>query len=413
MVSQPVSNPLKKPSTTHLRLGDIRSFAQLAVQAVSGVTGIVEGVHQSVLQRVGVSDSTEAGKANGLTGLIYNLITGTTSLTGKALDTAFAKLLTGSDADQQKLDSAEREKVLSILNGIVGDHLARSDSGFAIPMQIRHQGRALAPQTNAEVSNRLLLMIHGLCMSDHQWRPAPDKPGVCHADTLSAAFGYTPLHLRYNTGLHVSDNGQRLAQQLEQLLQHWPRPVTEISMLTHSMGGLVARSALYYAMRDALSWPRHVKHLIFMGTPHQGSPLERAGHWVDTMLGKTPYSAPFARLGGARSAGITDLRHGYIREQDWKAPHVDTNKPQPMVMLPEAVLAYAVAASKGDSSEAETYRTRGDGLVPVGSALGLASPSRPGLNIAGTNQWIAYQTGHMALLNSAAVNRQLHHWLAD
>lgn len=76
---------------------------------------------------------------------------------------------------------------------------------------------------------------------------------VNHGERLAAELGLTPIYLRYNSGLHVSQNGRELALQLEQLLGHWPVPVEEVSVLAHSMGGLVMRSAAHYAQQDGLA----------------------------------------------------------------------------------------------------------------------------------------------------------------
>ncbi|WP_413916313.1 hypothetical protein [Candidatus Skiveiella danica] len=39
--------------------------------------------------------------------------------------------------------SAQRETVLAILNGVMGDHLVASGNPLAISMTLRHQGQAL------------------------------------------------------------------------------------------------------------------------------------------------------------------------------------------------------------------------------------------------------------------------------
>jgi triacylglycerol esterase/lipase EstA (alpha/beta hydrolase family) len=90
----------------------------------------------------------------------------------------------------------------------------------------------------------VLLLIHGLCMNDLQWHTEKDGKVVDHGETISAALGYTPIQVRYNTGLHTSQNGHQLAAELEQLVHHWPVPLEEITVLVHSMGGLLIRSAL-------------------------------------------------------------------------------------------------------------------------------------------------------------------------
>ena len=54
-----------KHPLTHLRASDIRGIAQLATQATEAVTGIVEGVHQSVWSTLGVPGGAEPGRNAG------------------------------------------------------------------------------------------------------------------------------------------------------------------------------------------------------------------------------------------------------------------------------------------------------------------------------------------------------------
>ena len=190
---------------------------------------------------------------------------------------------------------------------------------LAIPMAFRYAGRELVLDRFSmrsrlpRVTARPLLLLHGLCMNDLQWH----RDGHDHGEALARDLGYTPVYLHYNSGLSVSTNGRILAQCMEHLYDAWPVPVQRLVMVGHSMGGLVARSAVQAAERSALAWPERLGDLVFLGTPHHGAPLERAGHWVDLVLGATPYAAPFARLGRVRSAGITDLRHGNVLDADW------------------------------------------------------------------------------------------------
>ena len=41
-----------------------------------------------------------------------------------------------------------------------------------------------------------------------------------HGATLATTLGYTPVYLRYNSGLHTSQNGHELSALLEQLVAH-------------------------------------------------------------------------------------------------------------------------------------------------------------------------------------------------
>ena len=142
----------------------------------------------------------------------------------------------------------------------------------------------------------------------------------------SEELGCTPLYLRYNTGRHISTNGQEFAQLLEQLCEAWPVPVESLSLIGHSMGGLVIRSASWYAQQAQSTWLQHLQRVVCLGTPHHGSPVERAGHALDRAMQRIPYTEPLA-LGRRRSAGIKDLRHGDLLDEDWQGHHPDRHRP--------------------------------------------------------------------------------------
>jgi pimeloyl-ACP methyl ester carboxylesterase len=352
--------------------------------------------------------------------MVYKSIHGVTRLVGQGVDAALAGLLPLLEpSGPVQPGSPQRETVLAILNGVMGDHLVASGNPLATPMTLRHQGHVLhwaeepRPAHLAGARGKVLLMIHGLCMNDLQWHTEKEGVVVDHGETIAAALGYTPLYLRYNTGLHTSQNGHLLAEQLEHLVQNWPVPLEEISVLVHSMGGLLIRSAVQVAQQAGLRWPERLGSLVFLGTPHHGAPLERAGNWVDTILDSTPFTAPFSRLGKLRSAGITDLRYGHVLDADWQGHDrfhrkPDTRQPLP---LPEGVACYTVAATLAPRRGALAERLTGDGLVPLNSALGLHDDPARSLVFARESQWIAFGTGHMALLSRPEVTQQVLKWL--
>ena len=152
---------------------------------------------------------------------------------------------------------------------------------------------------------------------------------------------------------------------------------------------------------------------MFLGTPHHGAPLERAGNRVDVILGSTPWTAPFARLGHLRSAGITDLRYGHVVDEDWQGHNRFHRKPdtRQVVPLPEGVACYAVAATLAPRRSHVADRLLGDGLVPLHSALGHHDDPRRTLEFPKASQWIAYRTTHIGLLSSPEVSRRIVHWL--
>jgi pimeloyl-ACP methyl ester carboxylesterase len=409
--------PTPKKPLRHLRASDLKGIAQLATQATAGVARMAEGVHQSVWSTLGAPGGKAAGRTRGITGLVYQSVQGVTQLVGKGVNVALTQLQPLLElADRAKPETPQREAVLAALNGVLGDHLAANHNPLATPMTLRCQGAALnlqAPLALPQATGKVMLLMHGLCMNDLQWRTQTNDQTLDHGAALAASLGYTPIYLRYNTGLHTSQNGRELARLLEQLMAHWPVPVEELSIVAHSMGGLVARSAVHVAGQAALQWPRHLKNIVFLGTPHHGAPLERAGNWVDIILGSTPYSAPFAKLGQLRSAGITDLRYGHVLDEDWTGHDRFRRKPDSRVPLPlpEGIACYTVAASTAAKRSLLAERLVGDGLVPLPSALGQHEDAQRKLAFAKTAQYIAYRTNHMQLLSSPEVAAQLLRWL--
>jgi hypothetical protein len=181
------------------------------------------------------------------------------------------------------------------------------------------------------------------------------------------------------------------------------------------MGGLVTRSACHYAKAEGLDWLRHLRKIVFLGTPHHGSPLERGGNWVDFLLGASPYTAALARIGKIRSAGITDLRHGSLLDEDWERQDRFARSPEnalrSAVPLPDGVQCYAAGAAIAKTPGALEEPLLGDGFVPLSSALGQhADPDRI-LPFADSQQWIGYGMNHFDLLESREVYERICEWL--
>ena len=379
---------------------------------------MVKAVHGEIAATAGaIGHSPSQELTAGITALVYHSIRGVTGLIGDSL-LASQRLTPATDEERV---SQGREAVVAAVNGVLGDHLVRTNNPLAISMRLRRHGRPLETARSAlhktmrQPTGQVLLLIHGLCLDDLQWK----RKGHDHGASLARDLRYTPVYLHYNSGLHVSENGQCLASLLEQLVEQWPVPVEEITIIGHSMGGLVARSALHYGMRGGVmpngqSWTTLLRKLIFLGTPHHGASLERLGNWVDTALEISPYSAPFARVGKIRSAGITDMRHGYVTDEDWKgrdrfADDKDARSPLP---LPVSVQCYAIAATRQESARCGPDLL-GDGLVTVDSALGRHANPEMSLKLDEAHQWVGYGMNHWDLLSDASVYKQLRRWLSS
>jgi pimeloyl-ACP methyl ester carboxylesterase len=400
-------------SKLNRHLTDLRGASRLAIDATKGLVDLVEAMHQSIAGFAGVLGKPGPGRTRGISGFVYRTIRGTTGLVGGGIDAVLARLLPLLDATSS---SRRREVVLAALNGVLGDYLAATSNPLAIPMRLRRNGRPLQLSRQALAgkigppSARVVILVHGLCVSDLQWQ----RKGHDHGAALARDLGYTPVYLHYNTGLHVSSNGRAFAGLIEVLLEQWPVTVKELVIIGHSMGGLVARSACRYGALAGHDWPKRLRKLVFLGTPHHGAPLERGGHWVDVILGVSPYTAPFARLGKIRSAGVTDLRHGNLLDEDWEGHdrfgHAqDLRQPVP---LPKRVQCYAIAATTGNRAGDLSDRVLGDGLVPVESALGRHADSRLTLSIPKSRQWVGYGMNHLDLLSHPEVYAVMKRWLA-
>ena len=171
-----------------------------------------------------------------------------------------------------------------------------------------------------------MIFVHGVIETD-EWWSGPARARAGDPTAIGEDFGTrltrdlaSTVQIRYNSGRHVSHNGADLADLLDELVTAWPRPVRRLVLVGHSMGGLVARSALHQAFERGRTWPHRTRHLVCLGTPHTGAPLERGANALAWGLRQLDESAPFAALLAARSAGIKDMRHGASTSRTGTAP---------------------------------------------------------------------------------------------
>lgn len=409
----------------HVHLSDIHGYSRLAIEATLGVTDLVEAMHHNILRLPLPFGKTAAKPASGVHGAVYNVLQKTsgmvygtirriTTLIGGGLDAALEHL----QPELAHINSSnERAAIVSILNGVLGDHMTTQGNPLTITMGFRRDGKVLAltPESLASAipdpKGKILVLLHGHCMNELQWR----RNGHDHGEVLSATGGYTPMHLRYNSGLHISTNGRAFADLLEEMVRNWPVPVQEVCIVGYSMGGLVARSAFHYGAQEKHDWLRHVHKLIFVGTPHHGSMVEQAGNFVDLALEVSPYSEALSRLGKIRSAGTTDLRHGNLIDEDWAGRNrfAHASDQRQLSQLPPDVQCYAIAAMIAKEHCEFRGKLFGDGLVPLKSALGHHKDEKRALAFAAGHQKVFYGMSHMDLLDSQEVCAQLQAWINE
>jgi hypothetical protein len=400
--------------TARNHVTDLRGASRLAIGAIAALTGVVEAMHANIARRPTQQFGGRIGTAaNRTAGIVYESVRGVTRAIGAGLDLALGAV---APAFGHVKSSPAREGFVAALNGVLGDYLAETHNPLAITMRLRRNGKpleltrqGLAASIRAP-SSKVLVLVHGLCRSERGWR----RKGHDHGAALARDLSYTALYLHYNSGLHISTNGRAFAELLEALVAAWPRPLTEVSIVAHSMGGLVTRSAYHYGSNAGHKWPGRLRKVVFLGTPHDGAALERLGHQLDLLWEKTPYIAPLARLGRVRSAGITDLRRGYVLDEDWRghdrfARRADPRRPLP---LPDTVQCYAVAATLTRSAAPVREHLIGDGLVSVPSALGKHRDPRLALTFPQSHQWTVFGANHLDLLSRSDVYQRIRGWLA-
>ena len=239
----------------------------------------------------------------------------------------------------------------SILNGVVGDYLEKENNPLAIEMAFYHQDQALdlseplAAQMHSEpvkrLSNKIIVLIHGLTNLETIWDfkseltaqnggqnlnsdPSDNSAEDDNYDDviikdnyglrIQESYGFTPFYLRYNTGLSIKENGQKLNALLTQLQDAYPIEVDEIVLMGFSMGGLLARSAQKLAQDANELWVKKLSNCYYIGTPHEGSPLEKFGHLTSSIVRLIPreYISHWADWIDVRSEGIQDLKHGLL-----------------------------------------------------------------------------------------------------
>lgn len=397
--------------TDHSR--DLRGLSRLTIDGIAGIVDVVEAMHYNIATFPGILADSTRDRTTGITRLVYRSIRGVIGLVDYGLDRLLARF---EPLLAERSTWPGREALLAALNGVLGDYLEASHNPLAISMRLR-QGGAPLPDERAslaaaipEAGGKLVILLHGLCMNDLQWK----RKGHDHGVALARDLSYTPVYLHYNSGLHISTNGRAFAELLETLVRLWPVPLNELVLIGHSMGGLVARSACHYGALARHQWLRRVDKIVFVGTPHHGAPFERGGNWVDTLLSSSPYTAPLARLGKIRSAGITDLRFGNLVDEDWEGRDrfEHSGDLRVAVPLPEGVACYAIAGTVGKKAGRLTDRLIGDGIVPLESALGRHANPRLVLTFDESRQWVAYGIKHLDLLSRPEVYAQIKRWLA-
>ncbi|WP_109524747.1 MULTISPECIES: PGAP1-like alpha/beta domain-containing protein [Nocardia] len=390
-------------SGTHpQRKAEVRALARLAGDELGGAVDGIGAVHRAISDRVFAAVRLGVGPAAQPVKLVHDAITDGVYRAVSAAAVA-AGAVAEHTADVPGVAPSRTvygSGLLAALQGLIGDTLADQRPILAGPMTFRRAGAPIAAEQVAagltRPSGHIVVFLHGLVETEHAWHLGG---GPSYAERLDTDMGCSALQIRYNSGLRIHDNAAQLSELMQRLVDHWPVPVERISLVGHSMGGLIVRGACFEATEAGRTWVRAVRKVVCLGSPHLGAPLEQVVHHGSSLLGLLPETRPFGRLLRRRSAGIRDLRRGSVLEDAEAAD----------IPLLEGVDHYFVTASITRSPRNPLGRVLGDGLVLTPSGAGRNRSRRigfeesNGLHLPGAN--------HFTLLNHEAVYAALRDWL--
>jgi hypothetical protein len=407
-----------------VRSDEVTGVAQLARTALRGSTTRVSELHQGIAERafraVGPPGRPVQVVHDAIAGLSYSGVRLALGAGARVVGEAAALGAGGRALD----DDRAGRVALAVLNGAHGDLVRREAPALALDMTVRVAGRPVPAEPRAlreafpGATGRLAVFLHGLTETEASWGYRAERrgePGITYGTRLREDLGLTPVHLRYNTGLHISDNGRSLDDLMAALVDAWPVPVQDVVLIGHSMGGLVARSALHQAhggTAEARGWTHLVRDTVTLGSPHLGAPLERGVHRLTGQLARLPETRPLARLLTLRSVGIKDLRRGTLVEADWTDRDLDALGPAAHTHVPlhDGARHFVVLATLSRDPSGRLADLLGDLLVPPRSASGdtgdddrLAFPPDHVHRLGGLH--------HFDLLNHPRVYAQIRQWL--
>ncbi len=418
----------------------LKGSAALLFDAVEQITNLVERTHGSVTAKVvsplmaleptatvtkpvsAVHDITAGG--------VYKTIRGVNRGLANVFDLGFELLqrelpgtrtdtLSTQEAGQLSAAASNKSRLIdhaeSALNAMYGDFLNHRKNALDIGMSFRLSGTVLPIERDIlhgkipDATGKIVIFIHGLACNEGTWNISAEEfygdPAINFGSMLKDGLGYTPLYVRYNSGRHISENGQLLSALLAQLVAEYPRKVEEIMLVGHSMGGLVARSATHYGASNNAAWIQQLSHIFCLGSPNLGAPLEKGVNLLSSLLGafNTAGTQVPAEILNTRSAGIKDLRFGYTIDEEWadRDPDGCLQDHRQHVPLIEGVRCYFIAATFTNNPGHPAGRLLGDMLVCVPSAAGHAAERSR--NVLFDSGQILSGMGHLHIANHPEV----------
>jgi pimeloyl-ACP methyl ester carboxylesterase len=399
---------------------EVRALVALAFSELRDFPGAIGEMHLGIAGRafrgVGPAAAPVRVLHDAISRGVYRTLAGGVQAAGRAADAGFARGAPGAGIELSATPAGSA--VVGALNGLIGDRLERDGSALDQQLSVRAGGRRVMLERERLAAafpgagGRLVVFLHGLMGTERYWEWGADGAGGTYASRLERDLGCTPVLLRYNSGRHISQTGRAVAALLERLVAEWPAEVDSVALVGHSMGGLVARSACHHGSLAGHAWTARVGHVVSLGTPHLGAPLEQGAHVAAAALSALPETRMLGAFLRRRSAGIRDLRHGSLVDEDWQGRDPEQLRAAACREVPllEGATHCFVSATISRSPQHPLGRLLGDVLVLVPSASGKSRTRRIGFrdehghHVGGTH--------HLALLNHPEVYERLRAWLA-
>lgn len=342
---------------------------------------------------------------------------------------------------------AHQHFFLPVLNGALGDQLAARFDRRAIKLSFRRGGHdvSVADLRLTEAHQKTVVFVHGLMGDELIWQTGfQDASGNRrYGPRLAEEAHLRALYVRFNSGLHLSENGRELSRLLTELVETYPDAIGELVLVGHSMGGLIIRSAGHYGsgigrlkgLNEALTteadaatianqtllepepWLSHLRSVFLLGTPNDGSWLEQNSHFTARLLERINlFPTRFlSKALNQRSNGIKDLRYSILVDEDWQDAHANDLTPPrtPVPPLPGVQYHILMGAWLRATRPSALREYFGDGLVGQGSARGHATFGDEAALQAGANVRTAVfsQQHHGGLLTHPEVFQYLKQWV--
>ena len=271
---------------------EVRALSSLAFDELSRFPGAIRDMHLGIAQRafrgVGPAGRPVQLIHDAVSGRAYRAIGAGASGLGKAVDATMQRRGIGGQASLSTTPMGSFG--IAVLNGLIGDRLEREGSALHQPTSARMHGQPIGLDESSlreafpHATPRLAVFIHGLTGDEFCWswgqNPATNpRAEEAYGSRPASDLGYAPVYLRYNSGLHISENGRTVAALLPGARARRGRSRCEqIALVGHSMGGLVARSAAHQAdeRRPRMGPARPARRLT--GDPAHGRTPRAGAH---------------------------------------------------------------------------------------------------------------------------------------